>query len=86
MFRGGKLKNRAVIDTVTAERIGYVSDIEIDEHEGKITAIIVWRGGFFRRIIGGGEMMVPWTQIAAVSNEFVLIKTHFTDSGFLDRE
>ena len=43
MFNGGKLRRRIVIDVNTAECMGYVSDIEIDERTGRITELIVRR-------------------------------------------
>lgn len=72
MFRGGRLKHKEVINLRTAQRIGFVSDIEIDEKEGKITAIVVIRGGIFRRMLGMGEYVIPWSEIIAISDEFVL--------------
>ena len=65
MFRGCKLRQKEVINITTAERLGYVSDVEISEKTGTIEAIIVPRRGcFFRRIIGGGELIIPWNHIA----------------------
>lgn len=74
MFRGYNLRQRIVIDAATAERIGVISDVEIDETSGVISRIIIKRrnnicGGFF----GMGEISVPWSAIAAVGREFVLI-------------
>lgn len=76
MFKGTKLRKRVVIDIATAEGLGYVSDLEIDEVSGCVTAIIVrksqsFMGGFF----GLGEISVPWHCVVAMSNEFVLVKT-----------
>lgn len=76
MFKGTKLRKRIVIDVSTAEGLGYVSDLEIDEITGCVIAIIVRKsagimGGFF----GIGEVSIPWTCVVAMSNEFVLVKT-----------
>ena len=71
MFRGGNLRRREVVDVRTAERLGYVWDLEIDEKEGRITAIIVMRSGW-RRIFGIGEFIIPWADIAAVGDKYVL--------------
>lgn len=72
MFRGDKLRHRDVIDAQTAERLGYVWDLEIDEREGRITAIVVMRGGWWRRFFGVGEFIIPWSNISAVGERFVL--------------
>ena len=76
MFRGYNLRQRTVIDVDTAERLGSVSDVEIDEATGNISSIIVKRRyGFFSGFFGFGEITIPWSAIEAVGREFVLVKT-----------
>lgn len=76
MFHVAKLRRRTVIDINTAECIGYVSDIEIDEANGRITAVIVRKHyGFFSSLFRIGEMSVPWHTITAMSDDFVLVKS-----------
>lgn len=82
MFRGHNLKQRIVIDVNTAEKIGYVADVEIDEISGNISCLIVsrymsWWSGLF----GIGEMSLPWEAVAALGDEFVLVKT----SNFIEK-
>ncbi len=71
MFRGEKLRHREVVDAQTAERLGYVWDIEIDERDGRVTAIVVMRGGW-RRLFGMGEFIIPWADVTALSDRYVL--------------
>ena len=75
MFRGGNLRRREVVDVRTAERLGFVWDLEIDEKEGRITAIVVMRGGW-RRFLGIGEFIIPWADIAAVGDKYILADMH----------
>lgn len=76
MFNGGKLRRRTVIDINTAEFIGYVTDIEIDEQNGRVSAVIVRkRAGFLAALLHFGETSVPWNAITAMSDEFVLVKS-----------
>lgn len=76
MFCGGKLRRRTVIDINSAECIGYVADIEIDENEGRISAVIVRKyGGFFASLFKVGETAVPWRAVTAMSDDFVLVKS-----------
>ena len=76
MFHGGKLRRRTVVDINTAECLGYVSDIEIDEQSGRVISVIVRRrGGFFAGLFHVGETSVPWRAITAMSDEFVLVKS-----------
>ena len=76
MFHVAKLRRRTVIDINTAECIGYVSDIEIDEANGRIAAVIVRKHyGLFSSLFRIGEMSVPWHTITAMSDDFVLVKS-----------
>lgn len=75
MFRGYNLRQKTVIDADTAERVGYVSDVEIDEMSGIISSIIIRRrGGFCPHFFGWGEITLPWNAITAVGREFVLVR------------
>ena len=77
LFHGAKLRRRTVIDINTAECIGYVSDIEIDEVSGRITAMIIRKHyGLLASLFSIGEMSVPWQTITAMSDEFVLVKSY----------
>ena len=75
MFRGMRLRQREVIDISTAEKLGFVNDVEINEVTGNIESIIVPKKyRFFTRIFGGGEMIIPWENIEAVGHEVVLVR------------
>ena len=76
MFRSGNLKQRIVIDIATAERMGYVTDVEINEISGRIESIIINKhSGFFSSFFGLGERSIPWDSIVVMGREFVLVKT-----------
>lgn len=76
MFRGYNLRQRIVVDVDTAERVGIISDVEIDELSGRISKLIVRKkGGFLSGAFGIGEVCVPWSAITAVGREFVLVKS-----------
>ena len=65
-----------MIDIATAEGLGYVSDLEIDEISGRVTALIVRKsGGFISGFFRLGEIAVPWQSVVAMGSEFVLVKT-----------
>ncbi len=75
MFRGIKLRQREVINISTAERIGIVSDIEIDENTGNIKSIIVpGRFHIFSKIFGQGEIVIPWQNIEVVGKDVILVR------------
>ncbi len=75
MFRGYNLRQKEVINIKTAERLGYIRDVEISESTGGIEAIIVPRRNcFFRRLFGDGELIIPWSAIEAVGEDIVLVR------------
>lgn len=54
MFRGYSLRQREVVNIATAERLGFISDVEINDKTGNIEAIIVPKHGWFlKRLFGG---------------------------------
>lgn len=86
MFRGMRLRQREVIDISTAEKLGFVNDVEINEVTGNIESIIVpKRYRFFTHIFGGGELIIPWENIEAVGREIVLVRLPggISDNGLI---
>ncbi len=86
MFRGMRLRQREVIDISTAEKLGFVNDVEINEVTGNIESIIVpKRYRFFTHIFGGGELVIPWENIEAVGREIVLVRLPggISDNGLI---
>lgn len=74
MFRGYSLLQKEVISVDTAERMGYVSDVEISERTGNIEAFVVRRRGWFLTRIFGGEMIIPWSAIEVVGDDLILVR------------
>lgn len=75
MFRGCKLRQKEIIDVRTAEKLGLVSDVEINEATGNIDAVIAAkRGCFIGRLFGRGEIIIPWSAVEAVGDEVVLVR------------
>ena len=75
MFRGMKLCRREVINIINAERLGFVSDVEINEKTGNIAAIIVpKKGQIFARFFGKGELVIPWKNVEVMGKEVILVR------------
>lgn len=73
MFRAMKLRQMEVINITDARRLGYIYDVEIKESDGSISAIIV-RRSFWGRLLGRGEYIIPWEQIAVYGRDLVLVQ------------
>ena len=75
MFRGMKLCRREVINIVNAEKLGFVSDVEINERSGNIDAIIVpKRGRFLAQLWGMGELIIPWANVEVMGKDVILVR------------
>ena len=74
MHNSNDLRRKIVIDIHNAERLGTVSDIDVDIETGKINSIILppkdFLSGIFTRV---KERVIPWSAVKAVGNEFILV-------------
>ena len=69
MDRFQDLKNKEVIDICDGKRLGFVCDVEVDICTGKIHAIIVPTGGFFRN----NELVILWKNIRKIGDDIILV-------------
>ena len=80
MVRAYDLKQREVIDINTAERLGYIYDVDIDFEKGKITSVIVpKRHGILRFLSKKNDFIIPWENIVAIGKEVVLVRCESID-------
>ena len=78
MPKGENLKQKEVIEINTAERLGFVKDVEINMEDGSIKSIIIpKRYRFFRRIFGSGEYIIPWQSIVRVGRDIILVELEY---------
>lgn len=75
MVRACDLKQREVIDVVTAERLGYIYDVDVDFETGRINSIIIPnRGGVWGMFSKKRDYVIPWDRIVAIGREIVLVR------------
>ena len=73
MMSASELRRREVINADTAEKLGFVYDMDIDFESGKIDAIIVPKRSFpffFKK----QEYVIPWSNISAIGKDIILVK------------
>ena len=69
---GESFRDKEVINSCDGRRLGYVTDIEFDVCDGRITAIVVpVKGGFFG--CGGEEIVIPWQKIQKIGEDIILV-------------
>lgn len=80
MVRACDLKQREVINIVTAERLGYITDVDIDFETGKIRSVIIpARYGILGFFTKKNDYVIPWEKIVTVGRDIVLVKMEGLD-------
>lgn len=74
-MRTADLRQREVINIATAERIGFISDVEMNFENGCVEAVVVpvknGIAGFFGK---KQDCIVPWEKIVSVGRDLVLVE------------
>ncbi|WP_058485131.1 YlmC/YmxH family sporulation protein [Defluviitalea phaphyphila] len=74
MVRIYDMKQKEVISTLDGSRLGYICDIEIDLHEGRIKKIIVPGPGKLLGFFGKDmEYQIPWNKIKKIGEDIILV-------------
>lgn len=74
MFRAMKLRRLEVISVNDARRLGFVRDVDIDETDGSVIALIVpKRRGFWGWLPPRGEYIIPWSSIVCAGRDLILV-------------
>lgn len=75
MFRAMKLRQLEVISVTDARRLGFVRDVEINEDDGSVTALIVpKKNGLLGWLFHRSEYIIPWSSIVAAGRDLVLVR------------
>lgn len=75
MVKGYDLKQKEVINIDTAERLGYVYDVDVDLATGLIRSVIIPRvHGIFRLFSKEQDYRIPWENIAVIGEEIILVR------------
>ena len=74
-----EFRKRVVIDSQTAEKLGFVSDFEIDLKDGKILSVVVPKRGFLSSFFKNHSYVIPWENIEAIGKDIILVKNHLAE-------
>lgn len=69
-----QLQQKEIITINHGERLGFISDLEIDPDKGYILAIIISSrdgGPFFGKY---QEIIIPWEQIITIGEDVILVE------------
>lgn len=71
-----ELRNKQVVCVKDGSFLGYISDIELDVVEGRLTAIIIFGKLRFFGLLGSREdIVIPWSEIEVIGGDTVLVST-----------
>ena len=74
-MRLSDLQNKEIISTISGKNIGGITDVEIDEVSGKITALLIEiRRGF--KILNKNEQIISkieWNNIEKIGEDVILV-------------
>jgi len=68
------LEKKEVIDIKTGSRLGFICDLEIAMHDGRIVSIVVPRRAGFMSL-SRDEMVIPWRNIRKIGEDIVIVDT-----------
>lgn len=72
--RLSELQNKDVVDIMTGEKIGNISDVEISNDTGNVLKMIVYeKKGLINMLRGGEEVTITWSQIKKIGTDVILI-------------
>ena len=73
--RMGSLRDKEVINVRDGGRIGFVSDVELDTQEARLTAVVVYgRLRLFGLLGREADFVVPWADIVLIGEDTVLVR------------
>ncbi|MBP2240179.1 YlmC/YmxH family sporulation protein [Cytobacillus eiseniae] len=74
-MRLSELSGKEIVDVKKAERLGVLgqTDLEIDEKNGQIKALVIPSLKWFGLKRQGDEIRVPWTHIKKIGNDMIIL-------------
>ena len=74
-IRFSALGCREVISLCSGARLGYVTDLELEEDTGRILSLIVPGPGRFFGLFGSAEeYVIPWPCIRRIGGDLILVE------------
>ncbi|MCA0983558.1 YlmC/YmxH family sporulation protein [Halobacillus yeomjeoni] len=70
-----ELQMKDVIAMETGERLGYISDLDIDTQRGRLQGLVLQLKGKAMGLFGKEEeLIIPWDQIVNIGTDVILVK------------
>lgn len=70
-----ELQVKEIISVENGQKIGHMTDLEIDVDKGKLLAIVVGTKGKMMGLFGkDDELVIPWSSILTIGEDVILVK------------
>lgn len=74
MNKSADFRQKEVINIATGQRLGYVSDVDINMESGTLNSIIIpGKGKFFGMFGGDNDIIIPWESIRTIGEDIILV-------------
>lgn len=73
MYRAGMLRQKEVININNAQRLGFVSDVEVSLSGGVIESIIVPGKAKLFNFKNNGDVIIYWENIKVIGDDVILV-------------
>ena len=73
-------RHKEVIDITTGNRLGFITDVDIDLEKGVVNSVIIpGRRRFFGLFPAEEDIFIPWKSIKKIGEEIILVTTESRD-------
>lgn len=70
-----ELQVKEIISVENGEKLGYMTDLEIDVDRGRLLSIVIGGKGKMMGILGKDEeIVIPWNSILKIGADVILVK------------
>ncbi len=74
MNKSADFRQKEVINIATGQRLGYVSDVDINMESGTLNSIIIpGKGKLFGMFGGDNDIIIPWESIRTIGEDIILV-------------
>ncbi|AXF55466.1 YlmC/YmxH family sporulation protein [Salicibibacter kimchii] len=81
MLKITDLQSKEVVNVQTGKRLGSLGDVDVNLSTGNIDALIITGSGRLLGMFGrDDEMIIPWSQIAKIGTDVILVYVHGTET------
>jgi YlmC/YmxH family sporulation protein len=86
MAKTSELRAREIVNILDGKKLGYPTDLEIDPHTGRITALVVPGAGRLLSFFGKTEeIVIPWSKIIRIGQDVILVELpEHADGSYID--